>query len=419
MLEGGLGVMNRMEQVSLEIAGLLKSSALRYYVFHIDICNFRTINHLYGYSAGDELLSRTAEFIKTLPSCIYSRRGYADQFIFVIETDLPLSEELLYRFHRYSHNFVRSFASLRGLNLFFWCGVSEINNRKDVIAAFELANVARIKAKREKRFIGYIATEKFLRKLSRNDELIRQCSRALRKEEFFFHLQPQVDMKSGAIVSAEALARLKIDGEFVSPEEFIPVLESNGLVVDLDHMILRQVCEYLCGRRDRGESLFPISVNLSSIHLSIPNSSEKLSEMIREYDLPNELFCFEITEYNVIQSFARAANYNRTQQACGFKTSVDDFGSGYTGLNIIRKIPISEVKLDKSFLDDSGDAHTAFRNRSILSAIYRLTQDLGIKVVCEGVETEEQRKMLVDIGYRFGQGFYFHRPCDPEKLRIS
>ena len=213
--------------------------------------------------------------------------------------------------------------------------------------------------------------------------------------------------------------RLKIDGEFVSPEEFIPVLESNGLVVDLDHMILRQVCEYLCGRRDRGESLFPISVNLSSIHLSIPNSSEKLSEMIREYDLPNELFCFEITEYNVIQSFARAANYNRTQQACGFKTSVDDFGSGYTGLNIIRKIPISEVKLDKSFLDDSGDAHTAFRNRSILSAIYRLTQDLGIKVVCEGVETEEQRKMLVDIGYRFGQGFYFHRPCDPEKLRIS
>ena len=237
----------------------------------------------------------------------------------------------------------------------------------------------------------------------------------LKKNEFKAYYQPKVDIYTGEIVGAEALCRWIRDGKFMSPAEFIPVLELNTDICRLDFRMLDLVCADLRKWADAGKKLPRVSINLSRKHLLDPDLVEHLVKIIGEYDIPHKYIEFELTETTTDAGFGNLKRIVETLREHGFATSIDDFGMGYSSLNLIREIPWDVLKLDKDFLpiDDNDE-------RNITVKMYRhvasMAQDIGLECVTEGVETLKQVEILRKNKCRIAQGYYFDKPLPPEEF---
>ena len=243
--------------------------------------------------------------------------------------------------------------------------------------------------------------------------------KALQKKEFKVYYQAKVEMKSQQICGAEALVRWDMPGRgFLNPGQFIPLFEKNGFVVRLDFYMLEAVCDFQRARLNAGKKLVTISVNQSRLHLSDPEYIEKLRAVAQQYDLPPGTVELEITE----TAFADISDNERRQtirdtlatvRSLGFLTSVDDFGSGYSSLMLLNDVPWDTLKLDRSFLEPSANTE---RTRIILQKIIIMAKELGIQVISEGVETEEQAMMLQSLGCTLAQGYLYAKPAPPAAL---
>ncbi|MEG2421634.1 MAG: EAL domain-containing protein [Oscillospiraceae bacterium] len=238
---------------------------------------------------------------------------------------------------------------------------------------------------------------------------------ALEQEQFCFYLQPKVDLVTGAVIGAEALARrLDNSGEVICPDEFLPTLEETGLVVKLDLLILRQVCRLLADRLQHDLPVTPISVNLSRLHIRNPDTAKTIHEIASSCGIPAELLEFELTETILLDDFTGAQALTEQLHAYGYKISIDDFGAGYAGINIWQELDFDVLKLDKRFL--SQDERLCYRNEALVPGIVDIGHRLGAKVLCEGVETRKQCEYLLRIGCTMVQGYYFSKPIPPEKF---
>ena len=251
--------------------------------------------------------------------------------------------------------------------------------------------------------------EMLLARNKHNNDISAIFPKALEDGEFLVYYQPKVAIDSGHIAGAEALCRWMHDGQLVPPGEFIPVLEQGLDICKLDFYMLDTVCKDIRRWLDTGKHAVRVSVNFSRRHLSDMNLLEHIIETIDRNHVPHEYIEIELTETTTDVEFKDLKRTIRGLQQSGISTSVDDFGIGYSSLNLIKEIPWNVLKLDKALLPDKRGGNSA-QNGVMFKYVVAMAQEMGLECIAEGVETEEQVRLLADHKCRLAQGFYFDRP---------
>ena len=250
------------------------------------------------------------------------------------------------------------------------------------------------------------------KKLNMKNMIESEMVRALSKGEFVVYYQPKYELANDTIIGAEALVRWNHKEKgIISPGVFIPVFERNGFIVDLDFYVYEQVLKMQKHRLDMGKKVIPISMNVSRCHLSDTNFVDKLEAVVAKYKVPKQYIGMEITESISSQedSSAIALIYNLKEH--GFTISMDDFGSGYSSLNLLRKVQIDTLKIDKVFIDSTEDVQ---RSQVIVEEIINMASKIHVKTICEGVETQSQRDFLKNAGCNMVQGYFYSKPLPYE-----
>lgn len=233
---------------------------------------------------------------------------------------------------------------------------------------------------------------------------------ALEKEEFEVYYQPKVSLKNYTLAGAEALCRWFHNGEMIMPYRFIPILEQSKFVTMLDFYMLEHVCQDLRQWLDEGKRIVKVSVNLSRRHLGDVNLLDRLLTIIDNYRIPHEYIEFELTETTTDVDYKDLRNIVTGLQDLGIHTSVDDFGIGYSSLNLIRELPWNVLKIDKSFLNNKENVD---KNGDImLSHVISMAQEIGLECLVEGVENVDQIKFLKENNCYLAQGFFFDKPLN-------
>ncbi|MBQ4567831.1 MAG: EAL domain-containing protein [Desulfovibrio sp.] len=235
---------------------------------------------------------------------------------------------------------------------------------------------------------------------------------SLQKEEFQIYFQPKVDIANGRIIGCEALARWpQSGGGMIPPDRFIPLFESSGFILHFDIYVWEHVCKNLRHWLDVGLEPLPASINVSRLHFQGDELSHILLALVEKYDIPPRLLELEVTESAFFENEHALVQSMRHLQEFGFRFSMDDFGTGYSSLSALRTLPFNIIKLDRVFL---GDPQNNRRGRILAEDIVAITRKLGMDVIAEGVETEEQALFLLGIGCRWAQGYYYARPMLPD-----
>ena len=248
--------------------------------------------------------------------------------------------------------------------------------------------------------------------MQREQQIINEMDTALEEKQFVVYFQPKYELDGYTPRGAEALVRWKkTDGTMVSPGEFIPVFEKNGFIIKLDYYVWDQVCQLIATALRAGRKPDPISVNVSRVNLYNPNFLESLVNLVEKYRIPPEYLHLELTESvfsdteNVILN---AVNY---LHKAGFTILMDDFGSGYSSLNVLKDIDLDVLKIDMKFLSKGKDDG---RGEKILAAVIQMAKALDMPVIAEGVEEKKQVQMLKRLGCNYIQGYYFAKPMPQE-----
>jgi EAL domain-containing protein (putative c-di-GMP-specific phosphodiesterase class I) len=276
---------------------------------------------------------------------------------------------------------------------------------EDLLKNADLA-MYRAKAEHGNAFCFYAAD---MQARARNDALLdNELRRAIANEEFLLYYQPQVDMRSGDIVGAEALLRWNRAGNgIVGPGVFLTRCEENGLIIPLNEWVLREACREARSWHDMGLEGLRVSVNLSPVQFRKRHMPELIADVLRETRLDAHCLDLELTESIVVGDFDAVAEDLRQLLDLGVHVSIDDFGTGYSSLSYVKKFPVDRLKIDQSFVRNlTSDPNDA----AIVRAILTLGHSLNLQVVAEGVETPEQLARLREEGCDEVQGYYFGRP---------
>jgi EAL domain-containing protein (putative c-di-GMP-specific phosphodiesterase class I)/DNA-binding NarL/FixJ family response regulator len=245
--------------------------------------------------------------------------------------------------------------------------------------------------------------------------LERALHDALRENQFTLHYQPLVDIASRRVVSLEALLRWR-HPEFgaVSPAEFIPIIEENGLIMPIGEFVLRSVCQQVVRWERAGVPVVPVAVNVSGVQLQRLENLGFILGILREEGMQPQRLALELTESTLMKNAQRHSSELQRLRADGVSIEMDDFGTGYSSLSSLRHLPLDVIKIDRSFITHLDTNKT---DEAIVSAILTMTHSLGMRAVAEGVEKAEQLEVLARHGCETAQGFYFSRPMPADECR--
>ena len=378
----------------------------KFHIIKFDIDNFKYINNFYGFEFGDRILRKINESIsQQLNAHELIARIYSDHFVILLEN---AAEGRL--------NALLSSIENEEITLYFSAGIYSVTDSTESINLMvdKAGTAARsIKGVLNKKFAYY--TNKFEQITIHNEQLKRAVKQALKNDEFIPYYQPKVDINSGILVGGEALVRWKTrEGKFIFPNEFIPMCEQTGLIVELDMIMYEKVLKFLKSFLEQGLACVPISVNFSRLHLMDSDFLSKIVKKQCEYGVPAHLIEIELTESAIFDNIDTIYAFTRKMHANGFAIAMDDFGSGYSSLNMLKDIPIDVLKIDKGFLSEAADNN---RRNIIFSSIADMARKLNIKVVVEGVEHLENVRLMKECGCSIAQGYYFAKPMDEESFR--
>ncbi|MGJ0841733.1 EAL domain-containing protein [Clostridium tertium] len=265
-------------------------------------------------------------------------------------------------------------------------------------------------------FISYIYRDIFKKYYKREIYL----HSALRNNEFDIYIQPKYSLKSESIVGAECLVRVNSKNKrVINTERFIYILEKDKSIIELDLYILEEACKIINRWSDNKFKLVPISVNVSRVTLIEDDTFiTKLNDIINNYNIDTRLLEIEVTERVMLKDTNKINSVIKEIKDLGIKVSLDDFGSGYSSLTILKNLPIDTIKLDKLFLDKKDISE---KGKIVIESIINMANRLGLEVVAEGVEYFEQAQVLKNLGCEIVQGYLYGRPTnisDFEKLEI-
>ncbi|MDE5768003.1 MAG: GGDEF domain-containing phosphodiesterase, partial [Oscillospiraceae bacterium] len=252
-------------------------------------------------------------------------------------------------------------------------------------------------------------SEEIMRKKAQKIRIETLFPDAIEKEEFLVYYQPKIAMNTYKIAGAEALCRWKHEGKLISPADFIPVLEQSMDICTLDFYMLDHVCKNIRRWLDMGKQVVKISVNLSRRHMTDMNLLEHILEIIDRNHVPHEYIEIELTETTTDVEFKDLKRVVSGLQQTGISTSVDDFGIGYSSLNLIKEIPWNVLKVDKSFLPEEQDDYKSQR-AVMFRHVIAMAQEMGLECIAEGVETSKQVDLLRENCCDLAQGFFFDKP---------
>lgn len=231
---------------------------------------------------------------------------------------------------------------------------------------------------------------------------------ALESGQFVMYLQPKYNIKLDKFCGSEALVRWQYtEKEVIYPGDFIPIFEKNGFIRKIDMYILEQACKEIRSLFDKGISPLPISVNFSRVDFFKKDFIENIVNICDRYKIPYSLIEIEITESSMFGDTDTLFNVSRNLQDIGFIVAMDDFGSGYSSVNMLKNIPLNVIKLDRGFFVDDKDVD---KSQIVIKSIVSLIKQLGIRVVAEGIETRSQIEMLKKANCDIVQGYYFSKP---------
>ena len=382
-------------------------------IHRMDVSNFRYINEAYGHVRADELLKIIIEEATAL---FYSKelcvRMNADQFVMLTKNTQDLEE----RFFVFTDK-VNARALDIGIRypIKFKRGVYQVKNKEyDINLLIDKANAARKTLTGDEKECTAYYSEKLVVDMRKVDKIESEMETALFNGEFKMFIQPKWDIVKDHLYGGEALVRwMKEDGTMVYPNDFVPVFERNGFVEQLDFFMLESACQLIRNNINEGREIYPISVNQSRVLLHNPTYIGRVSEMLQRYDIPKGYIELEITETVLFTERAKMLTILKELKEREVLLSMDDFGSGYSSLNMLKDFPFDVLKIDREFFSESIASESS---TWILRKIIEMANGLGIRVICEGVETKEQVEMLQKIGCRYVQGYYYSKPIPAEKF---
>ena len=387
-------------------------------VLYTDIIGFKSLNKIYSEEEGNRFLRSFADLMKSNEFYITACRVYADNFIelFTIPEGVTI-EQLSEKFVRDCNGFLQKEARFHPkCNLGFICGMCAVDNIDESLFSY-ISKADEVRKYLKPSLVsksGVFDDHKKALYLAKQENL-RIIINALKNENFIFYLQPKVNILTNKIIGAEALARMETSDSAPSlaPGDFIPLMEETGDIVKLDFSIYKKVCEYLKERKNKGLYLFPISVNVSREHFKNPYFVQQLDYIVKNSGIERKYFELEVTESLFSNNMYDILSAIYQLKSLGYSIQMDDFGSGYSSLNLLKDIPFDLIKLDKEFF---GKGEIIKKNKILIEGIVVLCKELNIPLLCEGVETKEQVDFLKSIGCNLVQGFYFAKPMSIENF---
>jgi diguanylate cyclase (GGDEF)-like protein/PAS domain S-box-containing protein len=379
-------------------------------VMFIDLDRFKIINDTLGHNIGDGLLVEVAQRLKKCmrESDLVARLG-GDEFVValagddVVNTAAHVAENILGSLalpYRIEGHVLHSSTSI-GISLYPYDGDS-------IESLMKTADTAMYHAKAMGRNNFQFFSPEMNQSSNERLQMENSLHRALDNGEFTVHYQPQADIASGRLVGAEALIRWHHpERGMVSPLEFIPLAEENGMILSIGTWVLREVCRQVSAWRALGLTDLRFAVNLSPRQFRQENLVGNILGILREFDMPASALELEITEGSVMENPDAAVILLHQLKLHGLSISIDDFGTGYSSLSYLKRFPVGKLKIDRSFvMDIPGDPDDS----AIATAVIQLARSLGLKTVAEGVETAEQLQFLSDQGCDIQQGYWYSKP---------
>ncbi|MQP67218.1 EAL domain-containing protein [Niveispirillum sp. SYP-B3756] len=374
-------------------------------VIFLDLDRFKHVNDSLGHAIGDALLRQVAERLQeNLPAGHLAGRLGGDEFLIVLE-NMDGADEVTNLARRLLNALTRAYP-IDGqiLHVGASAGIAMYpGDGDDSISLMRHADVAMYAAKA----MGGGTFKFFDRAMTERAMIILRTEASLRDaladDALHIHYQPKIDLETGAVAGAEALVRWNHAGRMISPAEFIPIAEETGLIIDLGYWVLTQVCRDTASWHRRLPGL-SIAVNVSARQLAERDFADRAIAIVRRAGLSPSMFTLEVTESVVMRDVANQMVVLNTLRLAGFRIAVDDFGTGYSSLSYLRQLPVTMLKIDRSFVNDvPGDA-------AIAATVIALGKKLGLTTVAEGVETQEQYDWLRQEGCDQAQGYLISRP---------
>lgn len=404
------GLLNK-EQFYIETAKLIKENRdVKYCLVCSNIKDFKFVNELFGIEKGNEILKKQAEYMKNfIGEDSLAARLHADRFAMCmprIRFDEDLINEAITGIQEAFKN--------SSFHMHIFVGVYDIHDVEERVSIMcDKANLASETIKNEYKSSVAYYTEHLLEKSIEERKIIGEFDRALDNEEFVMFLQPQVDV-SGKPFGSEALVRWQHpDKGLLAPGVFIDVLEKTGFVYRLDRYMWDKAVKQLAEWKKRGINDYHISVNISTKDFYLIDVYETFVGLVEKYDIDPKLLKLEITETALMSDFNKNMVIIKRLQKYGFDIEIDDFGSGYSSLNMLKDISADVLKIDMGFLRASENE---VKGQDILESIIGLANKLGMRVITEGVEKKKQVDMLYDMGCKMFQGYYFSKPIPVDEF---
>ncbi|MBL1143283.1 MAG: EAL domain-containing protein [Proteobacteria bacterium] len=405
---------DRLEQALITLRGSRSVS-----VMFLDLDRLKQINETLGHAAGDEILSSIA---KTLETCIrpgdtVSRMG-GDEFAILL-TNIAQHNDLI----TIANKILKSVSEPILINdkehiITTSIGIATTpDDGTDAESLIRNAEAASNNAKGEGRGCYCFYTADMNVRATEQLNLQMDLYRAIKNDEFKLVYQSQVELETGKIIGAEVLLRWQHPQlGLLSPAHFIPLLESTNLIQQVGIWIINRACQDISNIRSKLEHSFTLSINISSLQLQQQDLEQELREASIKYDVPINSLELEITETVLIQSFEHSKEVLTKLDKLGVSIAIDDFGTGYSSLNYLAKLPVNTLKIDKSFV------HQALKNtqaKIIIQSIIALGKTLGLRVIAEGIETQEHLDFLITNDCEFGQGYFFAKATEINNLLIQ
>lgn len=406
MVSNAAGMKRFMESV------MAQNKLAAYNCAFMNIKNFRYYNQKVGSSQGDELLKLYAAKIRDflLPDENITRMG-GDNFIVLVK------KERVGAF----------FERMKNINIQLWVenepvsmavetrmGIYDIapgNSIDDVLNCSAIA-------------LGYAREQNsknvvwFERKMREKDRKVQDVSvafpNAIKNKEMIVYYQPKVCLQDNTLCGCEALVRWERNGLIVPPMDFIPALEKEGTICELDLYVFETVCKDIRRWLDHGIKPVRVSVNFSKLHFKDENFANNILDIIHRQGIPSTYIEIELTEASGFENFDNFDRFSKIMRDNGIEVSIDDFGTGYSSLNILKRLNVDIIKLDKSFIDTIQNKDE--QDEAFIKNIVNMINELGMRVVAEGVETDTQVAFLKKIACTAVQGYYFDRPMPRDRF---
>ncbi|MDD4977788.1 MAG: EAL domain-containing protein [Gallionella sp.] len=379
-------------------------------VMFVDLDHFKNINDILGHDVGDEMLKMAAERLK---SCLrrsdtLARQG-GDEFVAVLG-DIDSPDEVTF----VAEKMISSLSGQFGIRehqlaITTSIGISIFpDDGEDAVTLLRNADMAMYRAKDAGRNRFQYFEQEMNDKAMLRMQLENDLRKAMTKGQLLLYYQPKVNIASGAVVGMEALLRWQHpELGFVSPAQFIPVAEENGLINEIGDWVLRQAALQQRIWQSLGYRIVPVAVNLSARQFAQHDLVEKISTIVREVGLSSEYIELELTESMLMDVGVNSLDIMQRLDEAGFDLALDDFGTGYSSLSRLKLLPVKSLKIDQSFVRDIA---TDENDESIVSATTVLAHAMEMKVIAEGVETQQQLDFLRDLHCEEYQGYLFSRP---------